>query len=829
MLPHKSVILGFITVLTLITPPLSAGFRVPGNNPTSQLPTAPKQTRRALLVGINHYKQNEDFGNLKGALRDTSDLGQLLATRYGFQVQTLPEEKATRDGIVAAFRQHLVTDANEGDVCLFFFAGHGTQIKNSSSPEEDNLDEAIVPIDVRRPVTEKKSVKEIRDKELARLYNEALSKGVKLVVIFDSCHSGSTARGVNSGRVRRIDALLTVDMAVPPDPPDLVDPKNKDGRSPEERGALVMAASLDNESAEEHLYDGVYRGDFSKALFDILRESDANKISAQQIFLNISARLSHDTRAQHPTLGRTREERRNLTLFGDQPSDDTGQTPVTVIVDDPTQTIVIQNGADIGLTRGSEFKRKDGPPLRIRISEEVTELSSAFAEVIPPGKLSDTKTGEFFQQDKWASGGKPNLTVWLPPAKLSAAEIRSVAIELSQLRSSDKVQWIDDPTQKAATHVVSFEEAGWQLAKSDGTSVNLGAQPTVAAVLKMLSITEGKPRVFVHLPPSKELGNRIKLGEGTAKSAIAVTRARDEALYLLVGRLGINVTPTVEYAWVLPAATQGDAKDGKITSRAESLPLPPLTSWIDVGAAAVANQDPVSELEDMALRLGKIKGWLGLTSPRQVKGHGFPYRLVIRNADSNAEIHNGGELVECEKYSVELVADPSSLNPQPAPRYVYLLNLDKYGNSTLLYGDGSESNKLPLTADLSSGKVPIRIALKNATFIVTGPEGRCVDQKTGHRYGKGILGNETYILVTSEEPLRNPELLMFEGVKTAKQIAAEEELERQKKERGERSVGGNEDLQKLLSSIGGPTLATRGTTSLTWSVQHLSFRSVEKK
>jgi caspase domain-containing protein len=829
MLKRTPVAAIFITMLAMIVLPLSMRFRVAGSGPLPRFAGPPvKPVRRALLVGINHYSKNNDFGNLRGPLNDVTDLGKLLTKKYGFQVQTLPEEQATHVGIIAAFRKHLIADAGEGDVCLFYFSGHGTQINNSKSPEDDKLDEALVPIDVKRPVTEKKDVKEIRDKELAELYNEAIDKHVKLAVIVDSCHSGSTARGISAGRVKKMDALLTVDMAVPPDPP------NRYSESPEGRGALVIAAALDNELAEERPYEGINHSDFSKALVDVLEVSDANKITVEQLFLNVSARLRHEGLAQHPTLGKTREERRKLTLCGDEPAGDAGQTEVTVIVDEPNETLVVQNGKDIGLTRGSEFKRKDGPSVRIRISEEVTELGSAVAEVISPGKLTDIKTGDIFEQDRWASPSKPSLKVWIPAANLSASQIQEVADELSKIRTSDKVQWVYDPTEEVATHVISYAENAWQLTGPEGKSAQLGAQPTAETVLKLLSATaQSKPSLFVYLPPSGEVRKKIKLGEGTAKSAIVVTSTHEEALYFLVGRW----TPeNIEYAWVLATATQGDSRNLNNKPRSESLALPPLTDWVNLNPARAVNvnattteKDPITRLENTALRLGKIKGWLSLTSPAPSRGHIFPYHLLITDS-AGAEIKDGSKLVECGVYKLFLVAEPRTLNPLPQPRHVYILGIDKYGNSELIYGEGNDSNSWPKKADLELGKPPSTIPLPNADFIVLGPQGRCGNDGDNKPYGPGSLGPETYILITTEDPLPQPELLGFDGVRSPRTIAQEKaRMEEARKKRGERSGPGAEDLQNLLTAIGGTSFTTRGPTSLNWSVQQLSFRSVEKK
>ena len=210
----RRVIIGCLICLAMFI--LLSPIRTRAAKKAESPPAQPPITRRALLVGINHYSKNEHFGNLRGPLRDVEDLGKLLARKYGFQIHELPERQATHEGILKAFRKYLIDDAKKDDVCLFFFSGHGTQIKNSKSSEGDKFDEALVPIDVKRPVTEKKEVKEIRDKKLADLYNKALDKGVKLVVIIDSCHSGSSARGISAGRVKKLDALMTVDMEYHP-------------------------------------------------------------------------------------------------------------------------------------------------------------------------------------------------------------------------------------------------------------------------------------------------------------------------------------------------------------------------------------------------------------------------------------------------------------------------------------------------------------------------------------------------------------------------------------------------------------------------------------
>src|SRR5690606_31644154 len=103
-------------------------------------------------------------------------------------INSLFDSEATREAIIGQM-ESLARTAREGDVVFIYYAGHGSQVINSLSAETDKKDESIVPADSYSGALD------IRDKELAVLYNKILDKGATLTVIFDSCHSGSASRG----------------------------------------------------------------------------------------------------------------------------------------------------------------------------------------------------------------------------------------------------------------------------------------------------------------------------------------------------------------------------------------------------------------------------------------------------------------------------------------------------------------------------------------------------------------------------------------------------------------------------------------------------------
>ncbi len=94
----------------------------------------------ALFVGIDKYSHlNSSSGsslvNLQGCVTDVELQKELLIGRYGFQTEdivTLTDAQATRDQIETAFTEHLINQAQAGDVVIFHFSGYGSRVKTPS-------------------------------------------------------------------------------------------------------------------------------------------------------------------------------------------------------------------------------------------------------------------------------------------------------------------------------------------------------------------------------------------------------------------------------------------------------------------------------------------------------------------------------------------------------------------------------------------------------------------------------------------------------------------------------------------------------------------------
>jgi metacaspase-1 len=134
--------------------------------------------KRAVCVGINNYPGI--FNDLKGCVNDARDWSALLQG-FGFDLSMILDSQATRANVKAAL-QRLVDATNAGDIAVFTYSGHGTQVADSSTDEGDTYDEAICLYDGN-----------VIDDEL-RTILQGIHPRATLVVISDSCFSGSVTR-----------------------------------------------------------------------------------------------------------------------------------------------------------------------------------------------------------------------------------------------------------------------------------------------------------------------------------------------------------------------------------------------------------------------------------------------------------------------------------------------------------------------------------------------------------------------------------------------------------------------------------------------------------
>jgi hypothetical protein len=136
----------------------------------------------ALCIGVNDYPGTGS--DLAGCVNDAHDWRAALEGR-GFSVSTLLDRQATGKAMRERMGS-LVAQARAGDTVLIQYSGHGSFVPDSNGDESDGTDECLCPYDVgaKGPVT---------DDDLFEIFSAKVA-GVRLVMISDSCHSGTVAR-----------------------------------------------------------------------------------------------------------------------------------------------------------------------------------------------------------------------------------------------------------------------------------------------------------------------------------------------------------------------------------------------------------------------------------------------------------------------------------------------------------------------------------------------------------------------------------------------------------------------------------------------------------
>jgi hypothetical protein len=325
----------------------------------------------ALLVGINAYPP--PVPPLSGCVNDVDRMAEFLGHRAGdgdARIMTLKDEEATRQGVIDAFRGHLGTSGPD-DVALFYFSGHGSQEPTPPelvAIEPDGLDETLVCQDSRLP-----GRFDLADKELGKLVSEVVARGAHVVVILDSCHSGTATRALGATvrraptdeRRRPIESFIFAK-----------DDAEELRRAAGARGAwalaparhVLLAACRAEEEAKELPLEGERRGVFSYFLLGALQQA-AETPSYRDLQRRVSAAVRGRVTQQWPDFEAVEPHDMDLQFLGGA----VAPRPATVFVSrDPQLGWTMDAGAVHGIPRGT--------------GEETTTLA-LFEQLPPAGQL----------------------------------------------------------------------------------------------------------------------------------------------------------------------------------------------------------------------------------------------------------------------------------------------------------------------------------------------------------------------------------------------------------------------------------------------------------
>lgn len=120
-------------------------------------------------------------GKLNACETDARDM-QNIADSQGFESTILLTKKATTKNVIKEMRR-IAKELSAGDSFLLTYSGHGGTVRDRNRDEKDTSDETWCLYD-----------RQFIDDELFALYTE-FKAGVQILVLSDSCHSGTVTRG----------------------------------------------------------------------------------------------------------------------------------------------------------------------------------------------------------------------------------------------------------------------------------------------------------------------------------------------------------------------------------------------------------------------------------------------------------------------------------------------------------------------------------------------------------------------------------------------------------------------------------------------------------
>ena len=678
-------------------------------------------TRRALIIGIDIYlpenitevkSERRSWINLDGCVNDAKSIKALLESKYGFEeahIIFLSNEKATREGIITAIKR-LTEVSEKGDLVVIYFAGHGSQIRNTASSEADQKDETIVPSDAYLGVAD------IRDKEINELFYQLSDKGVILTALFDSCHSGSISRGLaeHEPKSRYLAPVPSAWVNDPTVPHDLT-----------AKDVLIISAAQDEETAKEQADEhGDPHGAFTYALLRTLATLSAN-VPAIKVIEGARAVIRYNGKSQEPVF-EGNVKRKNFTLIGLPRESVPNILTVAVLNNEDKDNITLQGGYVSGIRPDCKLMKVYYPDTVLIQVIRVGSANNSAAKVIK-GDFTRIKPGDMFQVNQWASESQNGLNVYIPPS----ADDYNVLCTLSKtvcngLKSCNKIRVITDPTATDSIHTVFFNGKSWMVHKTTGEFVPLGQLLSGSGICRALP---SGGSVFVSLPAFKSLG--LLLSEiYKNNSAVSVTQNSAESDYILSGRF---INDGLEYAYI--STTASPVKGITV--------LPVRTNFVKFNKEPAILKKAADTLAEYSSRIARLKAWLTLASPPD--DGAFPYFLALRNA-TNGKVVSSGSIIESEIYGLILVKDPvNSRNWDGSRRFVYVSSVDSRGRSSLMFPLSNVENHFPIGNEL-----PDTIFLgRRQLFQVTPP-----------------FGYDHYILLALDEQLPNVDIFNSAGVRT---------------------------------------------------------------
>ncbi len=174
------------------------------------LPAMSHAENHALLIGIGNYKQR----TLEGPAYDVAALTEVLIKHYDFKrtnVRTLVNREAGKFRILSEM-QRLVQMSRPGDRVFIYYSGHGTSRRDELlSLPLPHASGALVPADFKwdsnQSIETQMSQLIVGRRDLRPILAQ-LDQDRQVLVVFDTCFSGNTVRGIGEPKLSAVNRYM---------------------------------------------------------------------------------------------------------------------------------------------------------------------------------------------------------------------------------------------------------------------------------------------------------------------------------------------------------------------------------------------------------------------------------------------------------------------------------------------------------------------------------------------------------------------------------------------------------------------------------------------
>jgi metacaspase-1 len=217
----------------------------------------------ALTIGLNsvdpkHYAGWS--GELTACEADAEDMAAIAASQQ-FKVTTFLTGNATRTRVKKKILE-AARALKTGDMFMLSYSGHGGQLPDKNNDEPDGQDETWCLFDG-----------ELVDDELYTLFGK-FAKGVRVLVLSDSCHSGSVVKNFYYQGARTLSAGAPARYRAMPNEVALRtyrtnrafydeilnDPKLKEAKAFIKATVLLLSGCQDNQLSNDGDFNGLFTG-----------------------------------------------------------------------------------------------------------------------------------------------------------------------------------------------------------------------------------------------------------------------------------------------------------------------------------------------------------------------------------------------------------------------------------------------------------------------------------------------------------------------------------------------------------------------------------------